>query len=72
MELLDVIAETCPSCGTSNPLEIVYGTPSAEMIEAQAAQRIFLAEIPLSDDAVAFRCRQQECNERWGVIDLED
>lgn len=72
MKLLDVIAETCPSCGTSNPLEIVYGTPSAEMIEAQAAQRIHLAEVPLSDEAVAFRCRQQECNERWGTIDLED
>jgi len=72
MELLDVISQTCPSCGTHNPLEIVYGTPSAEMIEAEAARRIILAGIPLSDEAVAFRCRQQECNERWGVIDLED
>lgn len=68
-----VIEETCPSCGRTNPLEIVYGLASAEMTEAAATGQIALgsAWVDLEDGVIAFRCRDTSCSTEWGVIDWD-
>jgi hypothetical protein len=62
----------CPQCTTANPLEIIYGFHSAEMISAERNGEIALSSVPEDHDCPAFRCRNAECTHEWGVIGWQD
>jgi len=64
-----LIDENCPACCTPNPLEIVHGAASLEMLDAQAAGLIALGRPVVSDDDPAYRCRLGGCGSEWGRID---
>lgn len=72
MNNITISAQTCPACGTANPLEIVYGVPSAEMLDAVAAKVIWLGGEVADDASAAFACRSEKCDMQWGVIDWDD
>jgi hypothetical protein len=61
-----LLTESCPSCDTTNPMEIVYGFASAEMFYSALAGLIALGGCEFSEDSPAFRCRQSGCDAEWG------
>lgn len=61
-----LLALTCPLCGTDNPLEIVYGFASAEMFDSALAGLIALGGCTFTDDSPAYRCRRSDCETEWG------
>lgn len=64
--------EQCPACRLGDPLEIVYGPPSDEMVAAAAAGVIALGGGSATGPGdAAFRCRGAECDAEWGLIDWE-
>ena len=68
-----LIVEVCPTCESSNPLEIVYGFASAEMFDSAFSGLIALGGCTYSDDSPAYRCRVSECGTEWGRWgDFED
>jgi hypothetical protein len=67
-----LLGEKCPLCGTRNPLEIVYGLPSAEMFDAASAGRIALGGCSMDEECTAFRCRRDDCGMEWGHFDWSD
>lgn len=72
MTIDTLLGEKCPRCGTSNPLEIVYGFPSTEMFDAASAGRIALGGCTIDEDCAAFRCRRRDCGTEWGHFDWSD
>jgi hypothetical protein len=62
----------CPQCSATNPLEIIYGFHSAEMISAAKHGEIALSADIESPDCPAFRCRNDECTHEWGAIEWTD
>ena len=66
---LSLTDECCPACRTPNPLEIVHGAASAEMVDAEAAGLIALGGPVVTDDDPAYRCRRAGCGREWGRID---
>lgn len=68
-----LIAEVCPTCHTSNALEIVYGFASAEMFDSAFSGLIALGGSTYNDDSTAYRCRANDCGSEWGRWgDFED
>lgn len=63
--------ERCPRCGNGNPLELVYGMPSGEMMKAVNDGHIALGGSVITDSNPAYRCRAEGCGTEWGVIDWE-
>ena len=59
---------SCPKCGTTDPIEIVYGLPSSEMIEAAAEGAIALGGHVIRDDIPAFLCRNDGCGHKFGRL----
>ena len=57
---------SCPKCETPNPLEILYGLPSPEMMDAEAMGTISLGGCVIQGDDPAYQCR--DCGERFGTI----
>jgi len=57
---------SCPTCETPNPIEILYGSPSPEMMDAEAMGTITLGGSATLDDNPAYQCRQ--CGERFGTV----
>lgn len=68
----DLSAERCPLCGKGNPLELVYGIPSGEMLKAVDAGHIALGGYLITDSNPAYRCRDGNCAREWGVIDWNE
>jgi hypothetical protein len=60
------LMEPCPSCDSTDPLEIVYGFASAEMFDSAFAGLIALGGCQFTDDSPAYRCRQADCDSEWG------
>ena len=58
----------CPLCGTTDPLEIIYGMPSAEMVEASEGGFIELGGCIVGPEAPAYRCRNAQCAHAFGVV----
>ena len=54
----------CPSCTATNPLEIVYGSPSNEMQAAEFEGSIVLGGGNVNDGNPAYRCR--DCGHEFG------
>jgi hypothetical protein len=61
-----ILTESCPTCDTFNPLEIVYGFASAEMFDSALAGHIALGGCQFTDDSPAYRCRNGACESEWG------
>ena len=61
-----LLMEACPSCRSSDPLEIVYGPPSTEMFDSAFAGLIALGGSEVTDESAAFRCRRPGCQAEWG------
>jgi len=59
---------TCPQCGTAEPIEIVYGFPSSEMMEASAIGLISLGGCIVDESSPRFRCRADECRREFGEL----
>ncbi len=59
---------SCPHCGTTDPIEIVYGLPSGEMMEAAEAGAIALGGCVINDDNPAYQCRSDACGQAFGRI----
>ena len=57
---------SCPTCETPNPIEILYGLPSPEMVDAEAMGTISLGGSATQGDDPAYQCRQ--CGERFGTV----
>lgn len=57
----------CPRCGTSSPIDIVYGTPSGEMLDAEDAGNIVLGGVAVADDLPTHQCRH--CEASWQMLD---
>ncbi|MEY4458334.1 MAG: hypothetical protein RIS25_927 [Actinomycetota bacterium] len=57
----------CPRCGDTSPLDIVYGSPSGEMLDAEAEGSILLGGFTLADDQPTHQCRT--CSKAWQVDD---
>ena len=69
MSLFDDPADiACPMCGTTDPLEIIYGSPSTEMMEARAAGFIELGGLMVGPDAPAYHCRNSGCGNSFGSV----
>ncbi|MCU1545942.1 MAG: hypothetical protein JWP30_1042 [Homoserinimonas sp.] len=62
------VDEICPTCGSSNPVELVYAPHSAEMLYAAEAGRIALSLTPPSYDSAAYLCRNSQCTTKWGLL----
>jgi len=62
----------CPQCNTANPLDIIYGSHSAEMISAALKGEIALSDTIESSECPAFRCRNLDCAHEWGAIQWRD
>jgi len=58
----------CPECGTPEPIEIIYGLPSAEMSSAQAEGLIELGGCIIEPEAPAYRCSNGECGTSFGSL----
>lgn len=58
----------CPNCGTPEPLEIIYGLPSAEMSSAGAEGLIELGGFVAEADSPAYRCRNSSCGNAFGTL----
>lgn len=56
---------SCPQCAMNNPIEVVYGDPSDEMLTAATTGAILLGGAPLDDVNPAYECRA--CGTRFGV-----
>ena len=59
---------SCPSCGTTDPIEILYGLPSSEMMEAADAGVIALGGCIVHPDNPAYRCSNSECGTEFGQL----
>jgi hypothetical protein len=59
---------SCPQCGTTDPIEIVYGLPSGEMMDAAEAGAIALGGCVINDDNPAYQCRNDTCGHSFGQI----
>lgn len=57
---------SCPHCGTTDPIEIVYGFPSGEMMEAASSGAIALGGCVVDDNDPAYRCRNESCGQAFG------
>lgn len=57
---------SCPTCETPNPIEILYGSPSPEMMHAEAMGTISLGGNTDRDDNPAYQCR--DCGEKFGSV----
>lgn len=69
MTLFDDPAEmSCPECGTTDPIEILYGYPSGEMFEAAEAGLIALGGCIVDPDNPAYRCRNADCGKEFGKL----
>ncbi len=60
--------KVCPACGSAGPLEIVYGFPSLEMMEASQVGQIVLGGCEHSGTVPAYRCRDPKCQHSWGDV----
>lgn len=58
----------CPMCGTTEPLDIVYGLPSNEMMDAASEGAIVLGGCIIGDDPPAYRCRNEDCGNEFGRL----
>lgn len=61
--------QLCPACGNTGALEIVYGFPSHEMMEASREGRIVLGGCSMGDNNPAYRCNNPTCRTTWGEQD---
>jgi hypothetical protein len=52
---------TCPQCGTTAPLPILYGYPEPQHIRAALRGEIALGGVIHDPDPPAFECRSSEC-----------
>lgn len=59
---------SCPECGTTDPIEILYGFPSGEMFEAAEAGLIALGGCIVDPENPAYRCRNDKCNAEFGRL----
>lgn len=59
--LFDDAPDRCPVCGTGEPLPLVYGSPSAEMLTAARLGQIALGGPASSNDAAQWACRSAGC-----------
>ena len=59
---------SCPKCGATDPLEIIYGLPSAEMSEAAKNGVIALGGCIIDPDSPAYRCRNESCGHAFGLL----
>ncbi|MCY7325456.1 MAG: hypothetical protein LH605_04910 [Microbacteriaceae bacterium] len=64
-----LIDERCPQCDSTNPLEIVHGEASSEMLAAADAGLIAIGGPVVADDNAAYRCRRLGCGVEWGRVD---
>jgi hypothetical protein len=58
----------CPECGTPEPLEIIYGLPSAEMSSAEAQGLIAFGGCIIEPESPAYRCRNDGCDTAFGSL----
>ena len=56
----------CPKCETTNPIEIVYGMPSAEMHDAAANDVIRLGGCVVDSTNPIYECRS--CGHAFGEL----
>ena len=69
MSLFDDLSNiACPLCGATNPIEIVYGLPSSEMMLASEEGWIALGGCIIDSDAPAYVCRSESCGHRFGKL----
>ncbi len=54
-------APDCPQCRESNPLPILYGTPSDEMVTASKLGHIVLGGEDNPDPRRLWQCQSVEC-----------
>jgi hypothetical protein len=59
-------ARRCPRCGSTRVAEIVYGLPSAELLEASRKGKIALGGCVIEPDIPTWLCRA--CGEEWGSL----
>ncbi|MFM6981603.1 MAG: hypothetical protein ACKOWP_02375 [Microbacteriaceae bacterium] len=56
----------CPRCGDTSPLDIVYGAPSGEMLDAEAEGDILLGGMDIFNVAEALPTHQcRTCSKAW-------
>ena len=58
----------CPLCGTTDPLEIIYGMPSSEMMSASEEGLIALGGCIVDSESPAYVCRSESCGHRFGQL----
>lgn len=64
----DPAGMSCPECGTTDPIEILYGFPSSEMMEAADNGFIALGGCIIAPENPAYRCRNSDCNAEFGSL----
>ena len=64
----DPAGMSCPVCGTTDPIEILYGYPSAEMMDAASEGLIALGGCIVDPENPAYRCRNSECGAEFGRL----
>lgn len=55
---------TCPACGSTSTVPIVYGMPGPHAKQRADRGQIALGGCVVEDDAPAWTCR--DCNHSWG------
>jgi len=63
--LFDDSPERCPVCGSREPLPLVYGAPSAEMLIAAKLGQIALGDPASPDGSAQWACRSRECRREF-------
>lgn len=58
------IARLCPTCGSTEVDEVVYGYPGEELLEAVRQRRVVLGGCVVSPDSPRWSCAG--CGLRWG------
>lgn len=59
---------SCPQCGATDPIDIIYGFPSSEMMEAASQGAIALGGCIMHDDNPAYVCRNESCGHEFGRL----
>lgn len=58
------LGRICPSCGKQDSVPLLWGLPSAELMELEGLGQVALGGCIVSGDDYAFRCRA--CGVDWG------
>jgi hypothetical protein len=54
---------TCPACGSPRVIPVLYGSPTSDLIAADAAGQVAIGGARAADGSARWECR--DCDHRW-------